>query len=362
MFIVVLPYLAGRPLAASESVMEKLSLYILVAGVVLCAVVFSFNETTVDYTITPRNLIWSVLTLVLFWLVRGDLSVLKRWIFPIFAAYLAFVVLSIFQATNIGESVYESFRVVNSLVFLYCVIAVLKDHKEIFFKAMVLLTCGLGMYGLYQFIVPGSRTGTMGGVNQCSAAFLLLIFFCLYALRYKDFRGPSIIACLLCLFVILTLRTRSVWLALFVSSMVVFNKRARFATLAVFIVIAGLLYGLRGKQIFDKRSIIERMGTWRETISMAKDKPMGVGAGNWKVAIQPYAGPEMKSKWENSGIYFARANNDFLQVFSEIGPGGLFYLALFLFGILHWVLAVMLLHDLATRKQVLGGGERHRGR
>ena len=30
------------------------------------------------------------------------------------------------------------------------------------------------------------------------------------------------------------------------------------------------------------------------------------------------------------------------------------YLALFLFGILHWVLAVMLLHDLATRKQVLG--------
>lgn len=31
------------------------------------------------------------------------------------------------------------------------------------------------------------------------------------------------------------------------------------------------------------------------------------------------------------------------------------YLALFLFGILHWVLAVMLLHDLATRKQVLGG-------
>jgi len=31
------------------------------------------------------------------------------------------------------------------------------------------------------------------------------------------------------------------------------------------------------------------------------------------------------------------------------------YLSLFLFGILHWVLAVMLLHDLATRKQVLGG-------
>ena len=33
------------------------------------------------------------------------------------------------------------------------------------------------------------------------------------------------------------------------------------------------------------------------------------------------------------------------------------YLALFLFGILHWVLAVMLLHDLATRKQVLGGAK-----
>lgn len=31
------------------------------------------------------------------------------------------------------------------------------------------------------------------------------------------------------------------------------------------------------------------------------------------------------------------------------------YLALVLFGILHWMLAVMLLHDLATRKRVLGG-------
>ena len=30
-------------------------------------------------------------------------------------------------------------------------------------------------------------------------------------------------------------------------------------------------------------------------------------------------------------------------------------LALVLFGILHWVLAIMLLHDLAERKQVLGG-------
>lgn len=29
--------------------------------------------------------------------------------------------------------------------------------------------------------------------------------------------------------------------------------------------------------------------------------------------------------------------------------------ALVLFGIMHWVLAIMLLHDLAERKQVLGG-------
>ena len=30
-------------------------------------------------------------------------------------------------------------------------------------------------------------------------------------------------------------------------------------------------------------------------------------------------------------------------------------IALVLFGILHWVLAIMLLHDLAERKRVLGG-------
>ena len=36
-----------------------------------------------------------------------------------------------------------------------------------------------------------------------------------------------------------------------------------------------------------------------------------------------------------------------------LGPERL--IALLLFSLLHWVLAVMLLHDLANRKQVLGG-------
>jgi len=67
---------------------------------------------------------------------------------------------------------------------------------------------------------------------------------------------------------------------------------------------------------------------------MAKDHPLGVGAGNWKVAVQPYAGEGVMSYWEN-GKYFVRSCNDFLQVFSEIGPGGLFYLAMFVISLFY---------------------------
>jgi putative inorganic carbon (hco3(-)) transporter len=76
---------------------------------------------------------------------------------------------------------------------------------------------------------------------------------------------------------------------------------------------------------FD-RSASLRLDSWKWSLKLIKSNPLlGVGSGNWKVAIL-----EHENK-ENPGfIYLYKAHNDFLENTAEKGiPGGLLFLAIF---------------------------------
>ncbi|MHC4891458.1 MAG: O-antigen ligase family protein, partial [Planctomycetota bacterium] len=150
------------------------------------------------------------------------------------------------------------------------------------------------------------------------------------------------------LFVIFTLRTRTVWVALFVMLMVAINYRravrswGRYVceTLIVlffFALIGAAIYFARGPKILSTASLVHRKDMWAQSLKMSKDNIIsGVGPGGWRVAIPFYARYMSDSTREVAfrKIYFQRAHNDFLQVLTETGIFSFVaYLMIFGFGI-----------------------------
>lgn len=327
--------------------MKKL-LYILILGIILCT--FASSDKVLEQGLSIRNIIWTVLTLILFFVISSRVSVnyidgkhgiyghtyISSLIFLIYLAFILITAISLFRAINVTEGYYEVGRVLVSLVFLYGISTILyeQENKDKLVKSLVILALVIGAYGVYEYFMVtfSRRLGFMSNRNLWSAAHLLLLPFCFYGLSFsKRWRYLCIFAGILLLFNIVTLMTRSVWVSLIVSSIVtliIFRKLPKLRVIVLAFVIVGLFlhiggYKRRIRGTLSTESLSLRSQTWKKTLQMSRDNfLLGVGAGNWKINIAKYGNEYPAQNGMRGERFFLRPHNDYMWTLSETGVIG----------------------------------------
>jgi len=223
--------------------MKKL-LYILIIGIFLCT--FAKSDKVLEQGLAIRNILWAFLTLVIFfafsWRATEKAVVISSPIFYVYLGFVLITVLSLTKAINVSEGYYEVGRVVVSLVFLYVISMILykPENKDKLVKSLIVLALVVGIYGVYEyFTIPSCRrVGFMSNRNLWSAAYMMLIPFCLMGLKFsKKWRYLCVLTGTLIIFNIIMLMTRSVWLSLVVGSvmsLIVFRKIPKFKYMSGF--------------------------------------------------------------------------------------------------------------------------------
>ena len=335
--------------------MKKIELFILIAILIFCGI--HVSKTTMDFTLTTRNLVWCFGITVLFLMIMSrsgdvDFSILKRMIFPILCGLLIVSIFSITKAANKGEGWYEVARLFTQVVTLFvAAIIISENNKNVLFKFILLLSLGLGGYGIYQFFEitnnPAARTGTMANMNLCSSAHVLMIPFSIYAIfRYsKIWKILGFVSVAIALFIVFySLRTRSAWVALFIAGTVatLHRKKLAIVMLISFVVLGIGIYLIKGPAVLNADSMKQRADMWGQSLNMFKDHPLGVGAGNWRVAI-PYYSRNMSEKTRAVAfktVYFQRPHNGWIWKLTELGIFGIIlYISFFAMGLYYAIRA-----------------------
>lgn len=368
---------------------------VLLVAAVLIIPLF-FLTTTIDPALTPRFTLLSVALLfaVIFGYkdfraaaVNGQCGYLRRMMMPAVSAYLFCMILSLTQAINVSEGIFEVLKTLLFLIVLFVATVTIRTHNGsliVLVKGISLLTIIVSVIGVSQYYhlgfgwIPGAAEAqpfsTFANRNLFSSflfltfPFTVLGFFSL-ADRWHDIAGISIASAT---YAILIAQTRAVWVAsalsfgfmavaavVFISrkkprfnpeNLRLYKARTRQLCLLLVVVIAlnflqPLLFRAspastmttaeRAASIFDEknRSRNERIILWKKTMLMIRDNSLlGVGAGNWKIVLPKYGVAD--TRMATGEVHFSQPHNDFLWVASETGiPGLIAYAALFLFGI-----------------------------
>jgi O-antigen ligase/Tfp pilus assembly protein PilF len=199
----------------------------------------------------------------------------------------------------------------------------------------------------------------MGHKNQYAINLMLMLPMMIYGMLFQQgaWRNAARAAFAGALLMILLVQTRSVWLALLLTSLVAgiflaFNykylgigkkRRNKLLVAATAVALAGLAAIViipSGNRLINTqriKSMVEldagdnpfRLRIWMVTGKMIADHPLrGVGAGNWKLRIPEYFPEQMERKRQ---LNWLRPHNDALWVLAEKGlPGLLLYLAIFI--------------------------------
>jgi hypothetical protein len=321
--------------------MDILRKFILPIGVICCG---TFLATCAyDQSLTSRHIMWCVLTLVL-------LVSTKEIRLNCFAlGFLLFVLISVAGAVNKSEWLYAALRAVLFVTFL----SVVKIDKKVLAKTMVVLGLFFAVYFWWDYSDVGEFglcRGVMSMKNFWSAAHFLVIPFCVYLMakkeklwaepqrdgfvvdlpwddirseyRWKCFAGLVFVLMVVNIFL---LSSRSVILALGVSSFVAFRKYRIYLLVGILLVVL-----LMGGRIANIESLGHRFEQWECTLSMIKANPWGVGAGNWWIMFPKYA-PAMTYPDAFSWSTFRHPHNDFIWMCAEVGIlGFICYLGMFL--------------------------------
>ena len=357
-------------------------------GISVLIIPFLFTYLTIDPVLIPRFLTLAIL-LLLFTIYISiqsvkpisniDFSIVRRIIFPAFICFLFFSALSLIKAINITEGMFELTKIFLAILFLLVATIMLNESKNGILILTRLTTISgllLSIIGICQYynlafrFIPGNfvPSSTMTNINLSSSALFLTFPFILYGVFhfFGFWRIIGIVSLVLNLFLIVVSRTRSVWAAMTISTIVVillvtiflrkfkiseslFYKK-RFLQISIIIAAATLISVITmlnratenplTKTSFSGAdesisSVAERFILWGKTIQIVKGNPiLGVGLGNWKIVFPNYGTEGMRT--ETGVVHFQRPHNDYLWVLSESGVFGLVcYLSIFIIAIFY---------------------------
>ncbi|MCF6171595.1 MAG: O-antigen ligase family protein [Bacteroidales bacterium] len=308
---------------------------------------------------------------------KPPINFIRLPVFPVFLLYFLWSIFSVTHAVNPAEGTFDitkTFLSAALLIFAVRIFIAYKQATSFLVKCVVLSALIATSIGLYQYFdkVPGHSgydllmalyevKGLMAHKNQFAISLFLMLPFTFYGIMLlkKWWRGLSIYSTLLILLNIVILQTRSVWVATLVFLLstlvlwliVTFKNRASgysglrkkgLAIGMILMVVAAasfLVFQKSGtlslvkyqvSSLFDSQSHNNqgRLKMWGSTWDLSQDNfLLGVGTGNWKIAIVPYYKVNYGSDYQN----WRRPHNDFLWVLSEKGTIGLLlYLLIFI--------------------------------
>ncbi|MDD5327901.1 MAG: O-antigen ligase family protein [Phycisphaerae bacterium] len=233
--------------------------------------------------------------------------------------------------------------------------------------AAILSLIALCQYFLYAFRKPGVEvlllvSGTMAHKNLLSSALFLTLPFCLYVFftANKYWKIISVIPIILGLLIILLVQSRSVWLALVLSTVATvivagfFRRKLQISKkaflrgfllivilLVTVVLIFSFLYSksdsidflagrLESLTSAEHPLNIERALMWKQSLMEVKDNLfLGYGPGNWRIGFPSY-GLEDLTPRSFKKVHLQRPHNDYIWVLFETGIFGfMFYMSLF---------------------------------
>lgn len=367
----------------NEAISRHFDFFVLLVASVFFIPFFG-TRLSIDPVLAPQFLAWSTITLIL--LVsftiqlctnpdRLDCSVLRRIIFPLFLGFFSFSLISLAKAVNITEGVYETLKIFVSLVYLFFATVILsrnRNYYSILAKAVIVTAAILSLIALWQYFLSAFRkpginvlllvSATMAHKNLLSSALFLTLPFCLYVLLTANrfWRIISIIPVILGLLIIFLVQSRSVWLALVLSTIAtavvagVFHRKLDiskktffkgFLLVVILLIVAVLIFSFLysksdsidfiAERIHSLTSAghplnIERLLMWKQSLREVRDNLfLGFGSGNWRIVFPSY-GLENLTPRSFKKVHFQRPHNDYIWVLFETGIFGfMFYVSLF---------------------------------
>ncbi len=361
--------------------------YLIAAAVVVLPLVY--QTTTLDPTQPLRFLIVAALAVLvsLTLLVRamrrdrGDnRQALRRAVFPAVVIYVVISAISILQAVNSSEAVYDFSKVALFAALMVCTTLIFASEKQallVFTKAMTLSGAILAAIGICQYYgigftdIPGNSIpyGTMANKNLLSAVLCMTLPFGVYAAFQlgRWWQVVGFLSALLSLMEVIISQTRADWMALAVATLLIIplyfvrskdrtllgepkkqNRRKKVVlALAVVVILVAGVSGIiirPGQSSIGQRitSIVthqdpssqERLVIWKKSLEMFGGHPLtGIGIGNWKV-VYPGLGTA-GTRAAAADIYFQQPHNDYLWILAETGiPGLIAFLAVL--GLVLW--------------------------
>lgn len=381
----------GPASAASRKVKKpvpELSLGIIILAYALITVVTP-NLYTFDSN-GPKFLALAILNILtfLFLLVKKNLGNRKELFFLFFRnkiglAYLGMMLLallSFMKSLNILESVIHYSKMLTIFSACYFIsIIIRRDRRYLKLVAVALslllvVDCITLFYHIATSLLEGQGPAIFGiksvysNKNILAAAIFVKIPFALWLLTFEKgaVRIFGLITLFLAFIATLFMSTR----AFYVGSIVILicylvftgiryqrkNSFKRFLTVTLSMVAAiviGLsLYTATLKYLYPKdyqdiytvgfldrlKTVAQgeglRAGSWNRSVRLIEENPLlGVGCGNWKVAVLKYENPE-KSNY----VYQYKTHNDFLEIACESGViSALLFISIFVFAALNFL-------------------------
>lgn len=332
-----------------------------------------FLRGLLDETLAPRFTFVSFILLLLIGLLWKPITQISlRFISTpalLLGGFYLLHLASCFWATNFGEALFESQKVLLCLVvFLLTIGLMQQDAKRtlkhfslagVIYLSVLLIFIGPQLYELLSIGFDRHSVmrlyGFSGNKNMLAALLLLLLLWlpCYWQFSKKKVIKPFLVLLgLFYVFVLYQLETRSVYvaggLAFFVLLLYKLQKPLGrwVAPLTQLPMLSWvLLLGIslfNGLFLMDRQwnimtpgsstgTLYQRAVIWSKSMDLFTQYPLaGVGAGNWKVQF-PSVGMEGLKGADTHQVFFNRPHNDFIQVLTELGTlGFLLYTGLYL--------------------------------
>ncbi len=346
---------------------QKQGLYPIVLLILFALLPLFKISTLVDHTLVPRQLLASVGTalLLLMILFSSPTKTLPLGLVSLsFGGFILMNFISVSAAINSVESWATISRYLLSFSFLITLIY-LFHHKLItaqhLIKAVVLfggLAAVITLFQLLKAVGSGeffsniyTVTGNFSHKNLLSSALMLSLPFAIMGASTleKMWKKGSLILVFLLVIEMFVLRTRGVWLSVFIAAFTAFlvfmvirkkpGLQASFpyklvglgAGIAVLLLV--VLFSASGVQesVTDTTNLNKRLVFWNNSVEMIKENPaIGVGAGNWKINFPKYGLGGLDYNVVQGITHVQRPHDDYLWVLTESGPLGLiFFLGIF---------------------------------
>jgi O-antigen ligase len=294
---------------------------------------------------------------------NSSMKFIKHPFFSINILYILFSAISIIKALSFGDAIFELVKLFLLFSFLFIITNMFANDtkiREVIVKLITISALILITIYFFQLIKFDSinNPSTLTNKNLFSSALFLMLPFVSFGiiLLRKTWRRLGLISIggiLICIFL---LQTRSVWLAIIISSITILlvslhflkskkssllfetlKKKTTFISIfLLFLIIMSLLITAlftekSGNTLLGRtHSIQARFFLWKATVKVIPSNLFtGVGIGNWKNYILS-VGNENFTDDAFTETFYQRPHNDYLWIFSEIGLFGfVLYLLLF---------------------------------